>query len=130
MSILVKVFENSMNPRENLDTHKVNRKKLEINLRGAQKDLRFAWRIRLVISIVVFLILLAFVILYRNDVAKLNALMGAMGVGLIGAYRWIETTTKEMARVTLLLAITPELSEDALKELAHSTIRALSPGKR
>lgn len=103
----------------------INRNHLIGELNQLAKDLRFAYFIRLFIGVVVLIFLL--IIMFRVvDHPKLFAIATAgAGISLGGIITALKQVTDEMARTRVLLAITPDISLEALDEVARSIVKKI-----
>ncbi|MGJ4887245.1 hypothetical protein ACQR1Y_03600 [Bradyrhizobium sp. HKCCYLRH3099] len=98
----------------------IDRDRLMLVLDGLARNLKRAYWIRLSIGALVFALLLFLVFKNYGDTRVLTATIAATGVTVGGTITALRQVTEEMARVGLLLAIAPELSVEALTELANT----------
>jgi hypothetical protein len=98
----------------------VDRDRLVNVLDGLAANLKRAYWIRLSIGIIIFVVLIFFMFRYANNPSGMAAVVAATGITIGGTIAAIKQVTDEMARVGLLLAIAPEMTLEALTEMAKS----------
>jgi hypothetical protein len=103
----------------------INRERLTLVLDGLARNLKRAYWIRLSIGVVVFLLLLFLVFRNSGDATVLAVTISATGITVGGTIAALRQVTEEMARVGLLLAVAPELTVEALTELAKTIVTKL-----
>lgn len=97
----------------------VDRDKLVRLLEILSNELARAYWLRASITFLVVILLLAAVWRYSGDPLLLSVLTGAIAMALAGALAALRAVTEDMARVRLLLTVTPDLSLEALTEVAR-----------
>ena len=127
MKTLKEVFSAELPDFTNMgdEGRSVNRDRLVHTLDSLVGDLRNAYWIRLVVTIAVLVTLIILIFRFADKPEVLTGLTAIMGVTLAGAIAELKRVTDEMARVRLMLAIAPELSLEALTEIAHKISRSL-----
>jgi hypothetical protein len=103
----------------------LDRERLIKLLDGLSSDLTRAYWIRLAVGFAVFVFLLVLTARMANQPTVLASLMVGMGITVGGAIAALKQVTDEMARVRLLLAIAPELTLEALTEIASKIANSL-----
>src|SRR5262245_40960669 len=103
----------------------LDRERLIKLLDGLASDLRRAYWIRLAVATAVFVFLLVLTARMANQPTALASLVAGMGITVAGATAALKQVTDEMARVRLLLAIAPELTLEALTEIASKIAASL-----
>ena len=98
----------------------INRDRLTDVLDGLARNLRLAYWIRIAIALCVFVILVILMFRVSDQPALLAGIAAGVGITIGGTVAALKQVTDEMARIGLLLAIAPELSVEALTELAKS----------
>ncbi|MCA1472775.1 hypothetical protein I6F09_33530 [Bradyrhizobium sp. IC3195] len=103
----------------------IDRDRLALVLDGLAANLKRAYWIRLLVGTAIFLVLFIVMIRYSSEPTVLAATVAATGATVGGTIRALKQVTEEMARVGLLLAITPEVSIEALTEIAKTVVAKL-----
>jgi hypothetical protein len=98
----------------------INRDRLAEVLDGLAANLKRAYWIRLSAGVAVFVVLIFFMFRYADNPTGMAAIITATGVTIGGTMAVLKQVTDEMARVGLLLAIAPEVSLEALTEMAKT----------
>jgi hypothetical protein len=98
----------------------IDRQRLTQVLDGLAANLKRAYWMRLLIGTAIFLVLLFLIFANFGDPTVLAAAIAATGVTVGGTIAALKQVTDEMARVGLLLAIAPEVSVEALTEIAKT----------
>ena len=101
------------------DSRYVDRDKLVHLLGGLSSELSRAYWQRAAISASVMAVLLIAIWRFSDNPLLLTGATGAIGLALIGALVTLRAVTEDMARVRLLLTVAPDLSLDALTEVAR-----------
>ena len=82
-------------------------------------ELGRAYWLRTLVAFIILCLLLVIVSHYGNQPVLLATAMAAMGITLMGALAALKQVSDEMARVRLIRAIAPDLSLEALTEVAR-----------
>ena len=101
------------------DSRYVDRDKLVHLLGGLSSELSRAYWLRMVISAAVMAVLLVAIWRFSDTPLLLAGAAGAIGLALIGALATLQGVSEDMARVRLLLSVAPDLSLEALTEIAR-----------
>lgn len=107
------------------DGRNVDRDRLVNLLQSLAADLSRAYWIRTIVALVVLCVLLAVISRFGDQALLLGSAVAGMGITFMGAVVALKQVTDEMARVNLILAITPELSLEALTEIARKIISSI-----
>ncbi len=103
----------------------VNRDRLIGLLDDLAGDLRRAYWVRLIIAVCVFVVLAILMFRVASQPALLATVTAGVGITIGGAVAALKQVTDEMARIRLLLAIAPELTLEALTEMARTIVAKL-----
>jgi hypothetical protein len=107
------------------DDHTINRERLILVLDGLARNLRMAYWIRLAVALGILLVLAVLVFRESDQPSVLAAVVAAVGITIGGAIAALKQVTDEMSRVGLLLAIAPEVTIEALTEMAKTIVTKL-----
>jgi hypothetical protein len=102
------------------DDHTINRERLILVLDGLARNLRVAYWIRLSGALGILVVLAILTFREADQPTVLAALVAAVGITIGGTIAALKQVTDEMSRVGLLLAIAPEVTLEALTEIAKT----------
>jgi hypothetical protein len=103
----------------------VDRDRLIVLLRKLLGDLDHAYWLRSGVALVVLVVLLAIIWRYGEQPMLLSGAVAGMGITLVGALAALRQVIDEMARVDMILGLAPDLSLEALTEVARRIVAML-----
>lgn len=103
----------------------IDRDRLTALLQKLLSDLGRAYWLRAVVAILVFVILLAIISRYGDQPLLLSGAVSGMGITFVGALVALKQVIDEMARVDMILGLAPDLSLEALTEVARRIVAML-----
>jgi hypothetical protein len=98
----------------------INRDRLIAVLDGLARNLRLAYWIRLMIALCVFVALIILTFRVADQPTLLASVIAGAGITIGGTVAALKQVTDEMARIGLLLAMVPEVTLEALTEMAKT----------
>jgi len=126
MKRLKHVIEGALPDATNLGGGRnVDRDRLVNLLAELGDDLGRAYWLRALVALATLCLLFALIWYYSQQPALLAGAMAAIGITLVGAVAALKQVTDELARVHLIRAIAPELSLEALTEVARRIVFAI-----
>lgn len=105
--------------------HTIDRDRLSGVLSGLATDLARAYWVRLAAATFLLLALLTLMFWKADSPTAFATISAALGITAAGSVAALKQVTDEMARVRLLLALAPELTREALTEMAQLISKAL-----
>jgi hypothetical protein len=103
----------------------IDRDRLMDLLHKLLSDLGRAYWLRAAVAILVFVILLAIISRYGDQPLLLSGAVSGMGITFVGALVALKQVIDEMARVDMILGLAPDLSLEALTEVARRIVAML-----
>lgn len=104
----------------------VDRDRLIAALELLTRDLQYAYWLRLAVAVCVLMTLIVLMFRVADEPALLASVTAGTGITLGGVLVALRQVTEEMARVRMLLAIAPEISIEALTEIARGMAQAVT----
>jgi hypothetical protein len=101
----------------------INRDRLTMVLDGLARNLRVAYWIRLIVALCVFVVLLILMFRVADQPALFASVIAGTGITIGGTVAALKQVTDEMARISLLLALVPEVTVEALTEIAKTVAK-------
>jgi hypothetical protein len=100
----------------------IDRDRLVNLLHKLAGDLGNAFRLRSGVAVITLSVLLAIIWRYGDQPTLLAGAVAGMGITLVGALAAIKQVTDEMAQVEIILSIVPDLTLEALTEVARRIV--------
>jgi hypothetical protein len=98
----------------------IDRDRLTTVLDGLARNLRIAYWVRLMVALCVFVVLLILMFHIAGQPALFASVIAGTGITIGGTVAALKQVTDEMARIGLLLAMVPEVTVEALTEMAKT----------
>ncbi len=100
----------------------INRKELRGRMDHLRKDVNKTYTVAVIMTVITFILLIFFIILYRDNLGVVTALCSVMGLTIASIISKVTQYAKDKANIDLIIVLSAEISGEQMFEIIKTLL--------